>query len=57
MIGGFDLVRSWFGARGKTTTIPIVLLAPEDPVRNGCTIPFRENLREISKDIQDGLQA
>ena len=25
--------------------------------RNGCTIPFRENLQEISKDLQDGLQA
>jgi hypothetical protein len=25
--------------------------------RNGCTIPFRENLQEISKDIQDGFQA
>ena len=23
---------------------------------NGCTIPFRENLQEISKDIQDVLQ-
>jgi hypothetical protein len=24
---------------------------------NGCSIPFRQNLQEISKDIQDGPQA
>jgi hypothetical protein len=24
--------------------------------RNGCDIPFRENLQEISKNIQEGLQ-
>ena len=27
-----------------------------DGYRNGCTIPFRENLHEISEDIKDGLQ-